>query len=121
EAIDEVRDVSQLLYPRLLIERGLVSALEHVVAPLRISHHDIARHSAELESAIYYCCLEAVQNAMKHGGPGVSITVTLLESDDDLRFEVEDDGPGFDPVGQHDGMGLQNLRDRLGSLDGDLS
>jgi signal transduction histidine kinase len=121
EAIDEVREVSQLLYPRLLIERGLVAALEHIVAPLRIRHNDIGRHPAELEAAIYYCCLEAVRNATKHGGPTVTISVSLHEDENRLGFEVEDDGPGFDASAWHAGMGLQNLRDRLGSLDGQLS
>ncbi|HEY2371835.1 MAG TPA: histidine kinase [Gaiellaceae bacterium] len=122
DAIDEVREISQRLYPRLLIDRGLVAALEHIIAPLLIGvrHNEIGRHSAELESAIYYCCLEAVQNGTKHGGPGVTISVTLREDGDGLSFDVEDDGPGFDPSAHSDGMGLQNLRDRLGSLEGEL-
>jgi signal transduction histidine kinase len=121
EAIDEVRELSQRLYPRLLVERGLVPALERMITPLGVAHNEIGRHPAEIEAAIYYCCLEAVRNATKHGGPAVTIGVTLREDEDRLHFEVEDDGPGFDASAQHQGMGLQNLRDRLSSLDGQLS
>jgi signal transduction histidine kinase len=119
-AIDEVRDVSQALYPHLLIEHGLVAALEHAVSPLQVRHNEIGRHPTEVGSAVYYACLEAVQNATKHGGPGVTISVTVHEDPDELRFEVADDGPGFEPSADHAGMGLQNLRDRLGGVGGGL-
>jgi signal transduction histidine kinase len=65
--------------------------------------------------------LEAIQNASKHGGRAVQVSVTLRENADELSFEVSDDGPGFDPAEPHAGMGLQNMRDRLGALDGQLS
>jgi signal transduction histidine kinase len=65
--------------------------------------------------------VEAIQNATKHGGPGVRISITLHEDADELSFEVRDDGPGFDASTAHGGMGLQNMRDRLGALDGRLS
>jgi signal transduction histidine kinase len=119
-AIDEVREVSQALYPHLLIEHGLVAALEHAVSPLRVRHNEVGRHPAELDSAVYYACLEAVQNARKHGGRGVTIRVSVHEDTDELRFEVADDGPGFDPSAEHAGMGLQNLQDRLGAVGGRL-
>jgi signal transduction histidine kinase len=121
QAMADVRDVAQALYPRLLLERGLVSALEDTISPVGVRHNEIGRHEAELEAAIYYCCLEAVHNANKHGGPGVTINVSLYEDADRLSFEVRDDGPGFDPTSPRDGMGLQNLQDRLSALDGQLS
>jgi signal transduction histidine kinase len=121
EAIEEVRDVSHGLYPRLLIEHGLVAALEHTIAPVPVRHDGIARHSPEIESAVYYCCLEAVQNALKHGGAGVTVRVSLFEDADALRFEVADDGAGVDLSTVREGMGLQNLQDRVGALEGLLS
>jgi signal transduction histidine kinase len=120
-ALDEIREVSHGLYPHILSEQGLVAALEDAVSPLSVRHNKISRHPPELESAIYYCCLEAVQNATKHGGPGVSITVTLREDPEGVSFEVADDGSGFDPAAVHHGMGLQNVHDRVGALDGSLS
>jgi signal transduction histidine kinase len=121
DAIDEVREVAQGLYPHLLLEQGLVGALEHAVSPLHVRHNEIGRHPAELELAVYYCCLEAVRNATKHGGPGVAVTVSVHEEADSLSFEVADDGPGFDPSAQHEGMGLQNLDDRLCGVGGRLA
>lgn len=125
EAIDEVRDVSHGLYPPVLSDWGLVAALERI--PLRASGQltiratGIGRHPPEVESAVYYCCLEAIQNASKYGGPEAQVSVTLRENADELSFEVSDDGPGFDLSEAHPGTGLQNMRDRLGALDGHLS
>jgi signal transduction histidine kinase len=125
EALDELRNVAHGLYPPVLSDLGLVAALERVKlgggAPLTLRATDVGRHAPELESAVYYCCLEAIHNATKHGGPAVRITVALREHTDELTFEVADDGPGFDPSEPHAGTGLQNMRDRLGALDGDLS
>jgi signal transduction histidine kinase len=125
EALEELREVSHGLYPPVLSDWGLVKALESIqrpsVAPLTIRATGIGRYPAELESAVYYCCLEAIQNATKHGGPAVHVAVTLREDADELRFEVSDDGPGFDLSSVRTGTGLQNMQDRLGALGGHLS
>jgi signal transduction histidine kinase len=121
EAVGQVRAVSHQLYPPLLVERGLVTAIKDAVEPLPVEHSEIGRHTPQIESAVYYCVLEAVQNATKHGGPAVSVFVRLDEGGDALTFQVTDDGPGFDIAAEHDGMGLQNLRDRLSALGGRLA
>jgi signal transduction histidine kinase len=125
DALDEVREVSHGLYPPVLSDWGIVAALERGRAPgnapLELRATGVGRYPAELESAVYYCCLEAIQNAIKHGGPGVQISIELREDADGLSFEVRDDGPGFDAATASGGMGLQNMRDRLGALDGRLS
>ncbi len=121
DAIEEVREVSHGLYPHLLIEQGLAPALERAVLPVEVRHNKLSRYPAELELAVYYCCLEAVQNAMKHGGPEVAVSVSLQESDGSLSFEVADDGPGFDPSAERAGLGLQSLKDRLGGVGGQLT
>ena len=90
-------------------------------ATLEIRAAGIGRHPAELESAVYYCCLEAVQNATKHGGPALRISIALREDAGELIFEVTDDGPGFDASTPGGGIGLQNMRDRVGALDGRLA
>jgi signal transduction histidine kinase len=121
DAIAEVREVSHGLYPRLLFERGLIAALEQAISPWPIRHNDVGRHPAELESAVYYSCLEAVRNATKHGGPEVTIRVSLDDDSETLSFEVADDGRGFDPSASHEGMGLVSLEDRLGAVGGTLT
>jgi signal transduction histidine kinase len=124
DALDEVREVAHGLYPPVLSDWGIVAALERIRVPrdamLEIHATDVGRHAAELESAVYYCCLEAVQNATKHGGPGVRISIALRQDAHGLHFEVANDGPGFDAPTAAGGIGLQNMRDRLGALDSRL-
>ena len=81
---------------------------------------DVGRHPAETEAAIYFCCLEAMQNAGKHAGEDARLTVTITEADGELRFEVADDGPGFDVAAAAMGHGFVNMRDRLGAIGGTL-
>jgi len=125
EALEELREVSHGLYPPVLSDWGLVTALKRIqlrsVTPIAVRAAGIGRYPAELESAVYYCCLEAVQNATKHGGQAVKVVVTLCDDANELSFEVSDDGPGFDPSAAPAGAGLQNIRDRVGALDGRVS
>ena len=125
EALDELREVAHGLYPPVLSELGLVEALRRIQlrggAPITIDATDIGRHPPEVESAVYYCCREAMQNAGKHGGSAVQITVTLRRRANELSFQVTDNGAGFDAAHTSPGAGLHNMRDRLGALDGRLS
>jgi signal transduction histidine kinase len=73
----------------------------------------------DVEAAVYFCCLEAVQNACKHAGDGVRIEIELVVAPDHLRFGVHDDGVGFDTsVHPVEGTGLVNMADRLGAVGG---
>src|SRR5215210_2805637 len=123
-ALAEVREVAHGLYPPLLTATGLPNALrrfpQHATSPPEVHAVGVGRYSPEIESAVYYCCLEAIQNATKHGGRGVHVSVSLAEEDGQLTFRVVDDGPGF-AVGEVRGHGLQNMEDRLGALGGRLT
>jgi signal transduction histidine kinase len=79
----------------------------------------IGRVPLEIEATVYFSCMEALQNAAKHalGATGVTITVT---HNPHLRFEVRDDGSGFDPARADGGAGLTNMRDRLAAVGGTL-
>lgn len=120
-ALDEVRAVSQGLYPPVLSNMGLVAALQAVQrrtpVPVKLAVAGVDRASPEVESAVYYSCLEAIQNATKHGGPELTISVTLRQDGDELRFDVADDGVGFEAE-RVTGTGLQNMQDRVGALGG---
>jgi signal transduction histidine kinase len=120
-ALDEVRAVSQGLYPPVLSNMGLVAALQAVQrrtpVPVKLAVAGVDRASPEVESAVYYSCLEAIQNATKHGGPDLTISVTLRQDGDELRFDVADDGVGFEAE-RVTGTGLQNMQDRVGALGG---
>ena len=69
---------------------------------------------------MYFCSIEAVQNAVKHAGPDARVTVTLSRSGDDVRFAITDDGAGFEAHSASEGVGLVNMRDRIGAVSGEL-
>ena len=109
----------------MLADRGLVPALRAVgrrgPRPVQVTGRRIGRYPPEIESAVYYCCLEALQNATKHGGPAAHIAARLTVEDGELRLEVSDDGPGFDVAAIRSGDGLRNMADRLGAVHGRLT
>jgi signal transduction histidine kinase len=87
-----------------------------------VESEGVGRYPPEVEAAVYFCCLEALQNATKHAGEGARATVRLLRRSDELSFSVADDGVGFDAAaGPSESFGLQNMSDRIGALGGELS
>jgi signal transduction histidine kinase len=123
EALDEIRALAHGVFPSLLAERGLAEALGAAAlrTPIaaRVERDGVGRYPQDVESAVYFCCLEALQNASKHARDARGITVSLSQ-DDALRFEVRDDGAGFDCAAST-GAGLTNMRDRLTAVGGELS
>jgi signal transduction histidine kinase len=121
--IDEVRAFARGVYPALLAERGLSEALRaagrSAPVPTMVDASAIGRYSPEIEATVYFACVEALQNAAKHAheASGVMISVSQNER---LRFEVRDDGEGFDARRADYGAGLTNLRDRLDAVGGTL-
>ncbi len=82
---------------------------------------DVGRYPPDVEAAVYFCCLEAMQNAGKHAGEGARVTITVEECDGDLCFEVADNGAGFDATSDAvKGHGFVNMADRLGAIGGTL-
>jgi signal transduction histidine kinase len=121
--IDQVRELAHGIYPPLLRDRGLGNALAAAAnrSPLPITVDATpARFPSDIEAAVYFCCLEAMQNAGKYAGDGAHITVTVTADDDRLVFEVADDGMGFDPTSVAESHGFVNMRDRVGAHGGDL-
>jgi signal transduction histidine kinase len=123
-ALDELRDLAHGIYPAVLTSDGLPGALAEVVeqAPIaaRLECDGAGRHPPELEAAVYFCCLEALQNAAKHAGEGAQVIVRLEQDEGELRFEVADNGGGFDAGSANGSAGLQNMADRIGALGGAL-
>jgi signal transduction histidine kinase len=122
-ALAELRDLAHGIYPPALTNDGLAHALEEAGARCGISttvRCDADRHPPEVEAAVYFCCVEALQNAAKHAGEGAAATVTVTDADGVLRFEVADDGCGFDRATANGSSGLQNMADRVGALGGAL-
>jgi len=119
--IQELRELAHGIYPPLLADSGLGEALRAAASrsPLRVDVADegTGRYSAETEAAIYFCCLEALQNAAKHA-PAASVVLRLWEESGGLLFSVSDDGPGFDAESARRGHGFVNMADRLGAIGG---
>jgi signal transduction histidine kinase len=120
-ALDDLRSLAHGVYPSLLADRGLEEALRSVTArsqlPVTLVTHDIGRYGADLESAVYFCLLEALQNVMKHARDARRVVVQLDGgSGTELTFSVRDDGYGT--AGLHAGAGITNMRDRLAAVDG---
>jgi signal transduction histidine kinase len=124
DAIDELRALAHGIFPPVLAERGLHGALVGVGRlaglPVEPTIETDARYAPEVEAAVYFCCLEALQNAAKHGGGATRAHLSLAEIEGALVFEVRDDGPGFDPRSSRSGAGLTNMADRLGAIGGRL-
>ena len=123
-ALDELRTLAQGIYPPLLSSAGLAEALaaasRRTPIPVRLETDGVGRYQPELEAAVYYCCLEALQNASKHAGDGTSARLKLWEEGGALQFQVDDDGAGFDPARRNTGAGQTNMRDRIGAVGGTL-
>jgi signal transduction histidine kinase len=123
EALDTLRDLARGIYPPLLADKGLGAALESqarkATLPVSIDADGIGRYPQEIESAIYFCVLEALQNVQKHADAG-RVTVRLSEEDGRLRLEVDDDGKGFDMAMHRKGSGTVNMEDRFNALGGSI-
>jgi signal transduction histidine kinase len=124
EALDEVRGLLQGIYPSLLADRGLAEALQDAArrapTPTSVTARGIGRYSEEIETAIYFCCLEALQNVAKHAPNATSVSIVLVDDGTSLRVDVWDDGEGFDASSVREGSGLTNMRDRIGAIGGRL-
>jgi signal transduction histidine kinase len=122
-AIETLVSLSRGIYPPLLGDAGIGAALRAALGaspvPVSVVEDQVERYVADVEAAVYFCCLEAVQNAAKHSGAG-QVTVTLRGLGDRLELEVSDDGCGFDPARVATGNGLANMRDRVDALGGRL-
>lgn len=123
EALDNLRDLARGIYPPLLADNGLGAALDSqarkAAGPTTIEVDSVGRYPQEVEAAVYFCCLEALQNVAKYASASTA-TIRLLADHGSLRFEVEDDGAGFETARIGYGTGLQGTADRLDAIGGTL-
>jgi signal transduction histidine kinase len=102
------------------LSEALANAARRASIAARLDAATVSRYDPEVEATVYFCCVEALQNAAKHAGDGARATIRLWEQEGGLRFEVADDGAGLDPARTTFGAGLTNMRDRLEAVGGDL-
>jgi signal transduction histidine kinase len=121
DALENLRDLARGVYPPLLADQGLAAAIEaqsrRLTVPVRVESDGIGRYPQEVETAVYFCTLEALQNAAKYAEAN-QVVVRLMDQGGELAFAIEDDGVGFDPASTPPGTGLQNMADRLAALGG---
>ena len=122
-ALEDLRDLARGIYPPLLADRGLRAALEaqaqKATTPVRVDGESVGRYPREIESTVYFCALEAMNNIAKYA-EATAASVRLEQRDGILRFTVRDDGRGFDPRAAVGGTGLQGMTDRLEAVGGSL-
>jgi signal transduction histidine kinase len=123
EALEELRDLARGIYPPLLADKGLAAALEAQArrSPVTVSvdADGVGRYPQEIEAAVYFCSLEALNNIAKYA-KATSASMRLRRENGHLRVEIADDGVGFDPVAAREGTGLRGMADRLDAVGGRL-
>jgi signal transduction histidine kinase len=122
-ALQNLRDLAHGIYPPLLADLGLVAALngqaKKSALPVTIQADGLGRFPEDTEAAVYFCCLEALQNTAKYAGATQAV-IALRAQRETLTFTVSDDGAGFDAQHTPLGAGLRNMADRLAALGGRL-
>ncbi|MGH2671530.1 MAG: histidine kinase, partial [Actinomycetota bacterium] len=128
QALEDLRDLARGIYPPLLADKGLGAALESQArkspVPVSVEIDGIGRYPQDVEAAVYFSCLEALQNVTKYAGASRT-TIRLSQTDGILTFEVVDDGRGFDPrspvaTTTRTWLGLTTVRSRLAEVGGTL-
>jgi signal transduction histidine kinase len=123
--IDDLRNLAHGIYPPELRDYGLTDGLASIthrsLQPVTLASHGVGRYRPEVEAAVYFCCLEALQNVAKHAGPGATAAIHVRQRDGTLSFEIVDDGVGYeadDPATR--GAGLTSMTDRVAAVGGTL-
>jgi signal transduction histidine kinase len=123
QALETLRALASGIYPPLLREHGLAAAVRAeaekmpVRATVRADHLD--RYAPDVEAAVYFVCLEALQNVTKHARAS-RVEIDIHSVSGELLFEVIDDGAGFDVAKDARGSGLRNMIDRIEGIGGRL-
>ncbi len=124
DAIENLRDLARGIYPPLLADKGLIAALNSqarkAAIPTEVVEDGIARYPQDVEATIYFCALEALNNAAKYSGASRA-EVRLAQEDGSVTFAVTDDGAGFDKKEIGYGTGLRGMADRIDAVNGTLA
>lgn len=130
EACNEVRNISHRMMPKSLSETGLLPAIDDMLRKsiglsgiaYRLEHFKVEdeRFHERIELGLFRVCQELVNNILKHSG-ATEVVVQLFKSKTNLVLIVEDNGKGFSPQSQKDGIGLTNITSRINTVDGEVT
>src|SRR5215469_1071470 len=122
-ALENLRELARGIYPPLLADLGLAAALNSQASksplPVAVEAEGVGRFGQDIEAAVYFCCLEALQNTVKYAH-ATQARICLQATSGTLHFTVSDDGAGYDARHTPMGSGLRNMADRLAALGGRL-
>jgi PAS domain S-box-containing protein len=127
QVYEVVRSLLQRLRPVALDELGLRSAVQYGVEQWQRRHPgvrcafdaegELDDFGEQVNITLYRLVQEGLTNVTKHAD-ATRVTISMKREGDQVRFEFEDDGRGFDPAGRNQGLGLIGLRERVESLGG---
>jgi signal transduction histidine kinase len=124
DALAEIRSVTRDGRPYLLHRLGVPASLRTLAAitpnPVTIDVDGFDRYAPDLERTVYFCCVEALQNVVKHAGPSAAVQIRLAQQKARVTFDVVDSGCGFDADAARGGDGITNISDRVAALGGRL-
>ena len=124
EALEDFRSMTRGIYPAILTDRGIADAVRSAALrsplPTTVEVENLTVYPQEIATAVYFCCLEALQNVAKHARGATAARIVLKERNSVLRFSISDDGPGFRADRTRLGAGMINMRDRLSVVGGEL-
>jgi len=123
EALEELRSLAHGVCPPTLADRGVVEAVQVVARrsplPIDVEAHGVERYGPEVEGAVYFCVVEALQNVLKHADAR-RVEIRLDGGRRSLRFSVRDDGVNATDGTMAQGAGIANMGDRVAAVDGEL-
>jgi signal transduction histidine kinase len=123
QTLEDLRDLARGIYPPLLADQGLPAAIEAQArrspVSVTVDPDGVGRYDQDVEAAIYFACLEALNNVAKYADAS-SARIRLWQEDGQLGFEVSDDGRGFDVTSARSGSGLQGISDRIEAVGGSV-
>jgi len=135
--LEGLRDLARGIFPPLLADQGVVAALD--AHSRKVGAHATIeatpafaaqRFDVDVEACIYFCCLQAIQNVVRHAGNAAAVVSLDVDPEGangqaprarEVGFEVRDQGPGFDLATTPPGMGMQIMQDRVDALAGELT
>ena len=129
EHIDEIvlrlRSLARGIYPVLLDDQGVTVALKSAARdapiPVVVRGSGVGRYPEDVEAAVYFCCLDALQYIAKHAGPDAEAEVQLWQAGAHLCFQVRGSRPGFEPEGSDRGSELDPMDDCIQAVGGTLT